>query len=464
MIGRDGLCAVCRFRRFTGAAAGVCQSGVEQIGREARDNRLANLPPILAFQSVMDSTVSTRALPSALQTVVMDSNFGAASVEQRRYSVTIITNSDAHSFSTLAKITPAGSTRETVVPLRQAWPQDVYSLSHVAVPFPPDDDLYGREPGVKNRYGISLGTIALWGETSVLSVGKEALMRVTSNPFYDYMQERIDSHIGEAERHLSHPGNLFCADHADLPKPVEFIPPLHRAAGAGSEESVVTLFHKIRDDKRHSGVVELLRDYGPRRRFENVGMLLFDLQTQSPKEVLQSVLHYSKLDSYLTSDDRVFKFIQTFITGRRPSPSGARYAPEKWSLSSEASPFGASLGLMANQTCQFALQPIVEPSEGKISSLEALIRGNDGGSPEHFFSTLDPDKIYEVDLQTKAYAFALAKKLGIGSHKIAVNLLPMSLVNVPGAVEFLVEQIKLHGLQPEQVVIEVTENEMISGA
>jgi len=39
----------------------------------------------------------------------------------------------------------------------------------------------------------------------------------------------------------------------------------------------------------------------------------------------------------------------------------------------------------------------------------------------------------------------------------------MSLVKVPGAVEFLVEQIKQHGLQPEQVVIEVTENEMISG-
>ena len=45
------------------------------------------------------------------------------------------------------------------MPLAQSWPQDVYSLSHVAVPFPPDDDLYGREPGVKNRYGISLGTI-----------------------------------------------------------------------------------------------------------------------------------------------------------------------------------------------------------------------------------------------------------------------------------------------------------------
>ncbi len=40
----------------------------EQIGREARENRLANLPPILAFQSVMDSTVSTRAVVTACLT------------------------------------------------------------------------------------------------------------------------------------------------------------------------------------------------------------------------------------------------------------------------------------------------------------------------------------------------------------------------------------------------------------
>ncbi|MBE3177452.1 alpha/beta hydrolase [Enterobacter cloacae complex sp. P3B] len=198
----------------------------EQIGRAARENRLANLPPVLAFQSVMDSTVSTRAVVTGLfdqlpangsELVVFDINQAASfrplfkpsswtatsallPVVQRRYGVTIITNADAHSFSTVAKTTPAGSTRETVVPLVQTWPQDVYSLSHIAVPFPPDDDLYGREPGVKNRYGISLGTIALWGETSVLSVGKEALMRVTSNPFYDYMQERIDSRIGDGEK------------------------------------------------------------------------------------------------------------------------------------------------------------------------------------------------------------------------------------------------------------------------
>lgn len=231
----------------------------------------------------------------------------------------------------------------------------------------------------------------------------------------------------------------------------------------GAEESVVKLFNKIREDKRHTGVVELMRDYGPRRRFENVGMLLFDLEVTSPKEVLHSALHYSKLESYLTSDDRVFKFIQSFITGKNTSLTGIRIDADKWTLTREHLPFGERIGLIPDQACQFAFQPIVEPSEGKISSLEALIRGNDGGSPEHFFNTLDQNKIYEVDLQTKAYAFALAEKLGIGGHKIAVNLLPMSLVNVPGAVEFLVTQIKKHGLQPEQVVVEVTENEMISG-
>lgn len=232
----------------------------------------------------------------------------------------------------------------------------------------------------------------------------------------------------------------------------------------GAEESVVKLFHKIRDDKRHHGVVELLRDYGPRRRFDNVGMVLFDLQVDTPKSVLESVLRYSKLESYLTSEDRVFKFIQTFITRETLPGTGDIFRPDDWKLESERAPFGPGVGgLMKDQICQFAFQPIVDPSEGKITSLEALIRGNDGGSPEHFFNAIAPDKLYEIDLQTKAYAFALADKIGIGSHKIAINLLPGSLVNVPDAVEFLLESIAKHNLLPEQVVVEVTENEMISG-
>jgi len=232
----------------------------------------------------------------------------------------------------------------------------------------------------------------------------------------------------------------------------------------GSEEVIETLFVKIRQDKRHDSVVELMRDYGPRRRFENVGMLLFDLRIDTPKSVRSSVLRYSKLDNYLAAEDRVFKFIQTFIHQQKKAPGVSSFRPDKWTLAPEHAPFGKSInGLIENQVCQFALQPIVEPTEGKISSLEALIRSNDGGSPERFFNALDQDNVYKVDLLTKSYAFALAEKIGIGDHKIAINLLPMSLVNVPGAVDYLMDQILSHGLQPEQVVIEVTENEMISG-
>lgn len=195
----------------------LTQALQQQLAREVQRSNLRNFPPVLAFQSVMDSTVSTRAVISELfdrlpqngsELVVVDINQAASfrplfkpsawtavsdllPVAIRRYSVTVITNARPDSYATVAKTTLAGSTRETVVPLSTPYPEDVYSLSHVAIPFPPDDDLYGRTPGHKNRFGISPGTISLRGETSVLSVSKEALMRVTSNPFYAYMQQRI---------------------------------------------------------------------------------------------------------------------------------------------------------------------------------------------------------------------------------------------------------------------------------
>ena len=198
----------------------------KQLGQDEVEGRLAALPPVLAFQSVMDSTVSTRAVVTDLfdklpengsELVVFDINQAAifrplfkpaswTAVSEllppavRRYSVTVITNATPKTFDTVAKTTPAGSINTQVTPLSTPYPQDVYSLSHVAVPFPPEDDLYGSRPKEKNRYGVSLGTVSLWGETSVLRVGKDALMRVTSNPFYSWMQARIDREIDEDEK------------------------------------------------------------------------------------------------------------------------------------------------------------------------------------------------------------------------------------------------------------------------
>ncbi len=83
----------------------------------------------------------------------------------RRYRTTVITNASPTTYDTVARTTPAGAQEEQVTRLNMAWPQDMYSLSHVAVPFPMTDFVRSRADG-EEPYGISIGTISLRGETS----------------------------------------------------------------------------------------------------------------------------------------------------------------------------------------------------------------------------------------------------------------------------------------------------------
>ncbi|MDU7371421.1 MAG: alpha/beta fold hydrolase [Klebsiella michiganensis] len=175
----------------------LSQALQQQIVQEAQRQRLSELAPVLTFQSVMDSTVSTRAVVDSLYRYLPDTLLPPA---PRPYGTTVITNAAPDTYETVARTTLAGMRSETVTPLNIAWPQDMYSLSHVAVPFPLTDSLYGREPAEKNRYGISIGTISLRGETSTLSVGLDTLMRVTSNPFFPWMMARINHHIACSEQ------------------------------------------------------------------------------------------------------------------------------------------------------------------------------------------------------------------------------------------------------------------------
>lgn len=69
----------------------------------------------------------------------------------------MITNAAPDTYETVARTTLAGTRSETVTPLNIAWPQDMYSLSHVAVPFPLSDSLYGREPAEKIATGSASG-------------------------------------------------------------------------------------------------------------------------------------------------------------------------------------------------------------------------------------------------------------------------------------------------------------------
>jgi alpha-beta hydrolase superfamily lysophospholipase len=189
-----------------------------QITEHARNNRLAELPPVLTFQSVVDFTVSTRAVVTALynnlpangsELVLYDVNRAAtlspllrSNLEHaldrllpdapRRYATVVVSNAESPSGEVLARLTPAGATAEKRVNLGVAYPAEMYSLSHVAVPFPLSDSLYGLRPEPGEDFGVNLGTITARGEVGLLIIGLENLIRASSNPFFPYMLSRIE--------------------------------------------------------------------------------------------------------------------------------------------------------------------------------------------------------------------------------------------------------------------------------
>jgi alpha-beta hydrolase superfamily lysophospholipase len=192
-----------------------------QIAGAVASGRLAELPPVLTFQSVVDSTVSTRAVVSELyahlpangsELVLFDLNrnskFGPLLRERsetvvttllpdapRRFTATVVTNADADSERMVAHVTRAGATAEDVRPLGLAYPPDVFSLSHIALPFPVGDALYGLQPDGTDDFGVNLGALAVRGERGTLLVSFDLLGRVSSNPFYPYLEQRIDEGV-----------------------------------------------------------------------------------------------------------------------------------------------------------------------------------------------------------------------------------------------------------------------------
>ncbi|TYD50861.1 diguanylate phosphodiesterase [Cronobacter sakazakii] len=231
----------------------------------------------------------------------------------------------------------------------------------------------------------------------------------------------------------------------------------------GPLHAVEALFGRISQDERHDFVVELMRDYAPRRHFENVGMALFDLRYVRAHTVLKAVVKSSVVPFNLAREARVYQFIRSFLRRQDSQQLSRQFQPDAWRMEPTSPPPLASVApVVADIACQFALQPIVEPTTCKIKAYEALIRSPEGGSPAALFASLSSQALYDLDLHSKEIAFALAKAVNIGSQMISVNLLPGSLVQCPHAVEILLAQIARQGLLPQQVIVEITESEVIS--
>ena len=83
-------------------------------------------------------------------------------------------------------------------PLDYAWPDDVYSLTHVALPFPLDDQIYGLEMAEADSGYPRLGQVHLLGESGALILPPALLQRLRSNPFYGYITARLEGVVNPA--------------------------------------------------------------------------------------------------------------------------------------------------------------------------------------------------------------------------------------------------------------------------
>ncbi len=230
----------------------------------------------------------------------------------------------------------------------------------------------------------------------------------------------------------------------------------------GPEEGVSAIFQHICEDRRHFNIVELLHDHAPARRFGKVGMELFDLREHSSDALLQRVLEKGTTRYQLTYNDRALQYFRSFVETRNKDNYYEIPPDDYWSFVVEP---GASEDVLTEDSTAaytFAFQPIIDPLAREVVSLEALLRTRDGAPASVYFSTLADDELYRADLDSKKVAFAMAGQLKLNEKTLSVNLMPMTLVNVPDAVRFLVQEIEASGLVPEQVTVEFTENEVIS--
>ena len=174
----------------------------------------AKLPPVLTFQSVVDNTVTAAAIVTMLydrlpdngsKLVVYDVNRSSTALhlmktqppdlagffrspKPRDYAVTILRNRDRTTTEIDLLRIEAGTGATTITPTDLRWPRDMYSLSHIALPFRADDPVYGAG---NSDDTLALGSLAPRGEAGVLMLTSNYFLRTRYNPFYAFQARTL---------------------------------------------------------------------------------------------------------------------------------------------------------------------------------------------------------------------------------------------------------------------------------
>jgi alpha-beta hydrolase superfamily lysophospholipase len=202
---------------------GVLRSALEDAGQRGR---LAAMPRVVVFQSIVDSTITAREVARGLLTllpradhelVVFDVNridamqglIAAGPLEDLEalrsatdlpFRVTLVATSapDTRAVAAYTREPGAGDVRKAELGLE--WPPAVFSLGHVALPFPADDPVYGitLPPGPPPPF--NLGALAVRGESGALVLSLGAFSRLRSNLFFDVIRAKIGETLARDEQ------------------------------------------------------------------------------------------------------------------------------------------------------------------------------------------------------------------------------------------------------------------------
>lgn len=109
----------------------------------------------------------------------------------------------------------------------------------------------------------------------------------------------------------------------------------------------------------------------------------------------------------------------------------------------------------------FAYQPIVDTRNRRIESFEALVRGPAGEDANSVMARLDTEALRQFDIDARLRASTLAGQLQL-AVRLNLNLLPDSVEAAGGtALTSTVDMATIAGLRVEQLVLEVSERDVI---
>ena len=192
----------------------MTQEVERQLAQMEKSGRMQEFPPVIAMQSIVDSTVVVPKLITALfdrlrskssELFLFDinrvdklGNLFNMSFEQKiipklertdlPYRLTMLKNLRTDSHQVAAHTRDGESWIEKTTDL--SWPKEIISLSHIAVPIPPEDPVYGTHEATVNT-GLSLGTVFVRAEPSALLISNSLFVRCRHNPFYSHMENHI---------------------------------------------------------------------------------------------------------------------------------------------------------------------------------------------------------------------------------------------------------------------------------